>query len=139
LKKTKTSGYFTHQGFVSIEALLETEGLNSAFFIDTIPPHLVEPVNLLCPTMQDQGYCLHIDNTQPHNSALSFHKTEELGLTRLLQPPYFPDLTPCDFFLFGYLKKALQWMNIRSQNGVISVVTAISSEIPVRTLSGRFG
>jgi coproporphyrinogen III oxidase-like Fe-S oxidoreductase len=36
---------------------------------------------------------------------LSFQKIEELGFTRLAQPPYSPDLAPWDFFLFGDLKK----------------------------------
>jgi hypothetical protein len=45
---------------------------------------------------------------------------------------------PCDFFAFGYLKKELQGMNFGSQNGVISAMTAILSEISIRTLSGMF-
>jgi hypothetical protein len=48
---------------------------------------------------------MHIDNARPHNSALSFQKTEELGFTRLAQPHYSLDLAPCDFFLSGSLKK----------------------------------
>jgi hypothetical protein len=62
--------------------------------------------------MQVQGYWLHIDNALSlHNSALSFHKIGELGFTRLPQPPYSFDLSLCDFFLFGYLKKELEGMN----------------------------
>jgi hypothetical protein len=58
--------------------------------------------------MQAQDYWLHIDNAKRHNSALSLHKSEELGFTRLPQPTYSPDFALCDFFLFGYLKKELQ-------------------------------
>jgi hypothetical protein len=85
------------------------------------------------------GACTFIPDDKLHNSVLSLHKTKELGFTRLSQSPYSPDLAPCDFFLFGYLKTAeLQGINFRSQNWVISAVTAILNEIPVRTLSRVF-
>jgi hypothetical protein len=88
--------------------------------------------------MQAQSYWPYIDNAIFHNSALSLHKTEELEFTRLPQPPCSSDLAPCDFVLFGYLKKKLQGMNFRCQNAVISAITTIVSEIPIRTLSGIF-
>jgi hypothetical protein len=88
--------------------------------------------------MQAQGYWLHIDNAPFHNCALSLHKIEELGLTRLPQPHYSPDMAPCDFFLLGQLKRELQGMNFGPQNGLISAVTAIASEIPIQTFSGVF-
>jgi hypothetical protein len=43
-----------------------------------------------------------------------------------------------DFFRFGYLMKKLQGMNFRLRNGVIFALTAILSEIYVRTVSGAF-
>jgi hypothetical protein len=58
-------------------------------------------VNVLRPKMQAQGYWLHIDNVKAHNVTLSFQKTEEAEFIRLPQPPYFPDLELCDFFLFS--------------------------------------
>jgi hypothetical protein len=137
-KKTMISAYFIRQGFISIEALPETEWSNSALFTEIILPNLVQSVSLLRPKMQTQCYWLYIDNVKSHNSALSLSKTEELRFTRLPQPPYSPDLTPCDLFLLGYLKKELQEMNFRFQNEVISAMTTILSEIPVRTLSEVF-
>jgi histone-lysine N-methyltransferase SETMAR len=67
--------------------------------------------------MQAQGYRMHIDNAKSHNAALSLQKTEELAFTRLTQPLYSPDLVPCDFFLFGYLKKELHGKNFDRKMG----------------------
>jgi hypothetical protein len=39
---------------------------------------------------------------------MSIGKIEELGFTLMPQPPYSPDLAPCDFFLFSYLKQHLE-------------------------------
>jgi hypothetical protein len=48
---------------------------------------------------------MRINNAKPDNSALPLQKTEELGFTRLAQPPYSLDFAPCNFFLFDQLKK----------------------------------
>jgi hypothetical protein len=135
IEKTVISAYFIHQGFVSIEELPKTERLNSTFFTETFLLSLVQSVSLFRPKMQAQGYWPHIENARSYNFALSLYKTEEPRFIKLLQPLYSPDLAPCDFFLFGYLKKKTQGINFRSQNGVISAVTTILREIPVRTLS----
>jgi hypothetical protein len=50
----------------------------------------------------------------------------------------FSSINTCDFFLFGYLKKELRGMNCRSHNGIISAMTMILGDIPVRMLSGVF-
>jgi hypothetical protein len=65
------------KGF-SIEALPETERLNSTLFTETILLDLVQFTSLLRPATQIQAYWLHIENTKPQNSALFLHKTEEL-------------------------------------------------------------
>jgi hypothetical protein len=127
-KKTIISVYFTRQGFVSVEALPETERFNFTFLIEIILLNIVQFVNVFRPKMQGQSYWMHIDNVQSHNSALSIQKTEELGFTRLAQSPYSPDLAPCDFFLFGYLNKELHGKNFMSQNEVISVVKTFWSK-----------
>jgi hypothetical protein len=121
------STYFTRQGFISVELLPETEWFNYTFFTEIIFPNTVQSVSVFRRKMQARGYSMHIDNTTSHNSALSFKKTEELWFTRLVQPPYSPDVAPCHFFLFGYLKKELHGKNLRSQNEVISVVRAFWS------------
>jgi hypothetical protein len=88
------SAYFTGQESVSVEPLPKTERFNSTLFIQIILPNIVQYVSLLRPKMQTQGYWTRINNAKSQNSALSFQKIEELGFTRLAQPPYSPDLAP---------------------------------------------
>lgn len=47
------------------------------------------------------------DNARPHTAALTREKLEQLGWETLDHPPYSPDLSPCDFHMFGPLKEAL--------------------------------
>ena len=50
---------------------------------------------------------LHLDNAPAHTSRKSSSYLHELPFIKLPHPPYSPDIAPCDFFLFGYLKRKL--------------------------------
>jgi hypothetical protein len=64
------SAYFTRQGFISVEALPETERFNSTFFVETILLNIIQFMSVFHPKMQAQGYWMHVDNAKFHNSAL---------------------------------------------------------------------
>jgi histone-lysine N-methyltransferase SETMAR len=42
----------------------------------------------------------HQDNARPHTSQQTLAKIEELGWTKINQPPYSPDIAPSDYHLF---------------------------------------
>ena len=50
---------------------------------------------------------LYHDNARPHVVAATFETFQNLRFKVLPHPPYSPDLTPCDFHVFGPLKEAL--------------------------------
>jgi len=53
-------------------------------------------------------WILHHDNAPTHTSHLMQQFLAKHGTTQLQQPPYSPDLAPCDFSLFPRLKKVLK-------------------------------
>jgi len=53
----------------------------------------------------DGDWILHHDNATTHTSNLVQQFSAKHGTAQLQQPPYSPDLAPCDFFLFPRLKK----------------------------------
>jgi len=57
------------------------------------------------PHLAKKKVLLDHDNAPAHTSALAKAKLVELGYELLPDPPYSPDLDPCDFFLFPNLKK----------------------------------
>ncbi len=58
----------------------------------------------------NQRYCylLHMDNAPAHRGDTVHRTLDALEWRRLPHPPYSPDLSPCDFFLFPLLKKRLR-------------------------------
>ena len=51
---------------------------------------------------------LHHDNTPTHASCLVQSFVAKNQITQVTQPPYNPDLAPCDFWLFPKLKSPLK-------------------------------
>jgi len=53
-------------------------------------------------------WVLHHDNAPDHSSHLIHQFLVKHGIVQLRQPPYSPDLAPCDFWLFPKLKNPLK-------------------------------
>jgi len=47
------------------------------------------------------------DNARPHSAALTQEKLAQMYWTALEHSPYSPDLSPCDYHMFGPFKEAL--------------------------------
>jgi transposase len=75
----------------------------------------------------------HVDNAKPHTPKISIEKIEELGFILVPQPPYFPDLAPCDFFLFGYLKHHLEGKHFTREDQVITAIREVFDKILLQT------
>jgi hypothetical protein len=54
---------------------------------------------------QDGNWILHHNNPPAHTSHLVQQFLAKHGTTQLQQPPYSPDLAPCDFFLLPRFKQ----------------------------------
>lgn len=75
-------------------------------------------------------YLLHMDNAPPHTSDIVINTLRGLQWNQLPHPPYSPDLSPCDFFLFPYLKRKLRGTNFRTTD---QLVLAIEHQIALIT------
>jgi hypothetical protein len=58
---------------------------------------------------------LHIDNVTSPRSKIFIQKIEECAFILMPQPAYSPDITPCDFFLFGNLKEQFDGIQFSSE------------------------
>lgn len=58
------------------------------------------------------------DNARPHKSIQSTQKLNSLGFTIIPHPPYSPDISPSDYYLFSPLKSALHGRNFENQDEI---------------------
>lgn len=77
-----------------------------------------------------QGVILLHNNARPHVAKIVQETLAKKNWEVLHHPAYSPDLSPCDFHLFGPLKKALKGQRFNSDADVKTAVTTWFSEQP---------
>ncbi|GFV37246.1 histone-lysine N-methyltransferase SETMAR [Trichonephila clavipes] len=65
------------------------------------------------------GFLLHHDNARQHIARCVLAVSQQNNIDILPQPPYSPDLTPCDFWLFPLLKKPLRGKRFASNKACV--------------------
>ncbi|UYV64643.1 hypothetical protein LAZ67_3001454 [Cordylochernes scorpioides] len=63
---------------------------------------------------RSKSWILHHDNAPAHTALKISKFLQDHSTSVFPQPPYSPDLAPCDFFLFGKLKKKLKGRKFQS-------------------------
>jgi transposase len=81
---------------------------------------------------------VHANNARSHNAKVSTHFIALNRMKQASHPPYSPDLSPSDFFVFGYVKRKLLGYHAESPSELLIHIRVISSEIPRKTLNAVF-
>lgn len=71
-----------------------------------------------------KGVLLLQDNTPVHKSRVAMAALHTQGFRLLVHPPYSPDLSSSDFYLFHNLKKDLRERKFYDNNGVKEAILA---------------
>ena len=70
----------------------------------------------------------HQDNTPVHNSILVTDYLTKIGTKTVPQPPYSPDLAPCDFCLFPKLRSCRYETIEEMKEAVTKVIDVLTEE-----------
>jgi transposase len=115
-------------GFPLIVALPNGRTLNAEYYCNNVLAALTQ----LQPEDDGRKFVVHADNAKAHTAQKCRTFCEENVLRLAPHPPYSPDLTPSDFFLFDYVKERLKGMVSPSceelLDAICEVVTSIESE-----------
>jgi histone-lysine N-methyltransferase SETMAR len=105
-KKVMITICFSADGLRLIHLLPPHTTMNATIFVDFI----LKPVETLFsryPFAPETKLFIHYDNARAHVCKHTSDFLSTSSMERLPHPPYSPDISPCDFFLFGYLKHLL--------------------------------
>lgn len=94
--------------------------VNAQFYRETVLPSVIAGIRERHPTGTIH---LHHDNAPPHRSSNVQLFLQEQHIDLVSHPPYSPDLSPCDFFLFPRLKSALAGKKFESRQSVSRAVS----------------
>jgi hypothetical protein len=71
-----------------------------------------------------------------HSARKVMGQLKQSEFKRMGHPPNSPDLSPCDFFLYGTMKGQLKGRNFAEKEELLSVLSALMSEIPPDIIAG---
>jgi hypothetical protein len=95
---------FDSCGFIHMEFIPEGATVNKNHY-KTILCCLRSSVPYKCPELRHRKNWLLLHNAHVHHSVLVQEELAKLQVTVLPHPPYSPDLAPCGFFFFLWLKE----------------------------------
>jgi [histone H3]-lysine36 N-dimethyltransferase SETMAR len=78
------------------------------------------------------------DNARPHTALVTQEKLASLGLIVLPHPPYSPDLSPSDYYLFSPLKAGFKGRNYATKEDIDIAIQTWVDEKPVDFFSKRY-
>ncbi len=128
---------FNCKGIIYIEGLDQNTKFNSTYMVNHILPEMSAIADVEIKKFTKHQKILHIDNARPHTAKIVKTKINEFGWYKAEHPPYSPyspDISPCDFFLFGYVKEELKKYHLTSLYETVSAVKEICSKIDIKLL-----
>ena len=82
---------------------------------------------------ETKSWLLHHDNAPAHNALSIRQFLAENNIAVLEQPPYLPDLAPCDFFLFPKLKGVIKGTRFQDSKAITTAITKELRAIPMES------
>jgi hypothetical protein len=74
-------------------------------------------------------FSVHMDNFRCHNGRMATAEFNRRRLGSAEQPPYAPDLIPCDFWLFAFLKEKFNDRQLRGVQFLHQAITNLWDEL----------
>ena len=122
--------FFDSRGPVLQIPVPKGSSVTGKFYRKSVLTQLVDFYQKRRPRTGAHGIKLLHDNAPAHKSATVQEYLKESGLNVLDHPPYSPDLSPCDFWLFPRQKEMLAGHRFESRCGIGSAVYQCLQHIP---------
>jgi len=120
--------FFDIWGIVMAEWVPSGQTVNQQYYIEVLMK-LCERMRRKRPELCRNGCILHQDNAPAHNALSVKQFLANKNITVLEHPPYSPDLTPCDFYLFPKIKSVLKGTHFVSAEDVKAKTTDTSTAL----------
>ena len=127
--------FFDSKGPVFQIPVPKGSSVTGKFYRESVLTQLVDFYQKRRPRTGVSGIKLLHDNAPAQKSATIQEYLKESGLDH---PPYIPDLSPCDFYLFPRLKEMLEGHRFESRCGIGSAVYQCLQHIPKEDYRAAF-
>jgi len=123
--------FFDSEGIVHHDYVPDGQTINKEFYVEVLRRLRESDRRKRPEKWRDGDWILHHDNAPARTHFTSRAAVlAKHGTAQLQQPPYSPDLTPCDFFLFPRLKKVLNGHRYKATEDIKQNSTKTLLDIP---------
>jgi transposase len=130
--------FFTSTRLLVLNFVPKGTKFNQCYFIDTVLPNLYSKKRRIARRKGLPSFSVHMDNSMCYNGAKITEKLEKRHIPRAPHPPYSPDLSPCDFWLFGILKQKMKERVFQSEEQILSAITESWNELTFEDIQRVF-
>ncbi|UYV70307.1 hypothetical protein LAZ67_7002482 [Cordylochernes scorpioides] len=134
--KTMIIVFFDIRGIVHCEFVPQGQTVNSVFYLEVLR-RLKRRISRVRTDIKDTVK-LHHDNATSHTAFIITNFLARSNTPLIPDPPYSPDLAPCDFFLFPRLKREMKGKHWETVENIQHHVTTFLRSIPVEEFQGAF-
>jgi hypothetical protein len=136
-EKSMVTIFFTGAGQFYVSVLPQEQRMNSAYFTERVLTDVAE-VCAREQTVPKENLTVHFDSAPIPDTQMVREMLMQWNIARIGQPPYIPDLAPCDFFLFGPLKQFVPDVQFSTEQELINVIIGFLEVIPPQLWSDVF-
>jgi hypothetical protein len=111
--------FFTSTRLLVLEARPKGAKFNQDYFVNAIFPGLYNEKRRISRKEDFPAFSVQMDNSMCQNGNKISEKLAQRSIERGHYPPYSPDLSPCDFWLFGMLKHNMKDREFQSQQTIL--------------------
>jgi hypothetical protein len=121
--------FFTSIRLLVLIFLPKDTKFNQDYFIDPVLPNLYSKKRRIARRKGLPGFSVDMDNLMCQNAVKIIEKLEKRDIARAPHPSYSPDLSPCNFWLFGMLKQKMKEGGFQSEEQNLAAVTENWNEL----------
>lgn len=125
-------------GLIHIDGCKQGSTIDGQYFLERIIKNVQKWCEKRRPRQGVSSYVFHMDNAMVHRCNMVKSYMTEQGIRLMEQPPYSPDLAPCDFYLFGKLKEHFSNTIFKDMDDALNRIAAWFSRIPRKELIAAF-
>lgn len=136
--KRMVASFFSKTGHIATIEVDDRPTEDSDWYVNHCLPKVFAEWRKKHPKSSMQRLRLHHDNASPHKSGLTAEFLSTEGVRELPHPPYSPDLSPCDFYLFPVVKNKLRGKRFQSPDEAVAAYLEIINGISKDSWSEAF-
>lgn len=121
--------FFDLEGIIFDEAVPVGQTVNGDYYLSVLRNKVRRAIRDKRPLLQEKGVILLQDNAAPHRKKGVLEAMEQWGWKTLAHPPYSPDLSPCDYFLFPKVKEIIRGRRFNDEESINAAFAAALRDV----------